>query len=346
MISILFAAFASFVTRGTAFFASLASFVTRRTAVPFAFRLSPFALLIAAFAAAIGGCARLPGTSVTPIKAANLGELQARLLARKPDLDQFRDRGPFAVEVRENQEVVLSAKERVTADLYLASLKEKAPLVILMHGYDNSKADHAYQAMHLASWGMHSLAVQLPNRARWMGNGRSLAGLVGTIQRRPEVLDGRIDASRIILAGHSFGGISVSIALAEGAPARGGILLDPAGIGKELPGYLRKISKPLMVLGADPRLSTTRERDNFFRLVRSGVTEVSIKDAVHEDAQFSMNSGLLAFGSDATEELQITFVSALTAAAFSLASTGRFDYAWTSFRDGIENGKLINAKRK
>jgi pimeloyl-ACP methyl ester carboxylesterase len=304
-------------------------------------------LLITALVAVIGGCARMPSTTVTTIRAATPADLQAQLLGSKPDLDQFRQRGPFAVDVREDVEIVLSAKERATADLYLASPKEKAPLVILMHGYDNSKADHAYQAMHLATWGMHSLAVQLPNRARWQGNGRSLASLVGIIQRRPELLDSRIDTSRIILAGHSFGGISVSIALAEGAPAMGAVLLDPAGIGKELPGYLRKINKPLMVIGADPQVSTTRERHNFYRFVRSGVAEVSIKDAVHEDAQFSMNSGgLLSLGSDATEEMQITFVSALTSSAFSLAATGKFDYAWTSFRGGIENGKLIGAKRK
>jgi pimeloyl-ACP methyl ester carboxylesterase len=305
------------------------------------------ALLITVLVAVIGGCARMPGTAVTPIKAANQGELEKYLLPRKPDLDQFRNRGPFAVEVRENQQIVLSANERVVGDLYLSSPKEKAPLVILMHGYDNSKDDHAYQAMHLATWGMHALAVSLPNRARWQGNGRSLGALVNTIYRRPEALDGRIDVSRIILAAHSFGAISASIALADGAPAIGAVLLDPAGIGKEVPGYLRKINKPLLVVGADPRESTTRERDNFYRFVRSGVAEISIKGAAHEDAQFSMNSGgLLSLGSDATEEMQITFVAALTAAVFSLSTTGKFDYAWTSFRDGIENGKFIGAKRK
>lgn len=318
----------------------------RGEALSFDFRLSTSTLLITAFVAVIGGCAKPSSITVTPIKAVSQGELQQYLLSHKPDLDQFRQRGPFAVEVREDQELVLSPKERVTADLYLSLHKEKAPLVIVMHGYDNSKADHAYQAMHLASWGMHSLAVQLPNRARWQGNGRSLASLVNIIRRRPELLDSRIDAARIILAAHSFGGISVSIALAEGAPAMGGILLDPAGIGKELPAYLRKVNKPLMVIGADPQVSTTRERDNFYRLARGGVTEVSIKGAVHEDGQFAINSGLAGLMSDATEVMQVTFVSVLTSAAFSLGATGRFDYAWTSFRDSIDNGKLVGAKRK
>ena len=44
--------------------------------------------------------------------------------------------------------------------------------------------------------------------------------------------------------------------------------------------------------------------------------------------------------------MQIPFVSALTPAAFSLSSTGKFDYAWTSFGDVIQNGKFFNAKKK
>jgi hypothetical protein len=44
--------------------------------------------------------------------------------------------------------------------------------------------------------------------------------------------------------------------------------------------------------------------------------------------------------------LQITFVSALTSAAFSLAATGKFDYAWASFGDAIKTGRIINPKKK
>jgi hypothetical protein len=57
----------------------------------------------------------------------------------------------------------------------------KAPLVIVLHGYDNAKEDHAFQAMHLASWGMHSLALNLPKRGPWIANGRTLAALVDAI---------------------------------------------------------------------------------------------------------------------------------------------------------------------
>jgi hypothetical protein len=136
--------------------------------------------------------------------------------------------------------------------------------------------------------------------------------------------------------------------MAEGAPTAGAILLDPAGIGKDLPNFLRQINKPVMLLGADEQRSSTRNRDYFYTFIRSGVAEVSIRDASHEDAQYPAEFPLQLFSSGPpdTEELQITFVSALTSAAFSLFATGKFDYAWTSFGDTIKNGRIVNTKKK
>lgn len=295
-----------------------------------------------------GGCARLPGTGVTSLKPATLSELRKYVLDHKADVEHFRLRGPFNVATHKDHELRLSTTERIDADLYLSAPAEKAPLVILLHGHDNSKEDHAYQAMHLATWGIHSLAVQLPNNGPWVSNGRTLARIVTFIRRRPEMIDSRIDVNKIILAGHSFGGAAVAIALAEGAPAAGGILLDPAGIGKDLPRFLRKIDKPVMLLGADEGVSPVRERDYFYIYIRSGIAEVSIRDASHEDAQFPLEPAPQEPGTDsaATEELQITFVSALTSAAFSLGHTGNFDYAWRSFSDAIKNGKFFDVKKK
>jgi pimeloyl-ACP methyl ester carboxylesterase len=305
-------------------------------------------LFAMAWLALAGGCARLPVTGVTSLKPATLSELRGYVLNHKADVDQFRLRGPFDVATHKDHELRLSTTERIDTDLYLSAPAERAPLVILLHGHDNSKEDHAYQAMHLATWGIHSLAVQLPNNGPWVGNGRTLARIVTLIHRRPELIDSRIDVNKIILVGHSFGGAAVAIALAEGAPAAGGILLDPAGTGKDLPNFLRKIDKPVMLLGADERFSPVRDRRYYYEYIRSGIAEVSIRDASHEDAQFPLEPAPQKPGTDssATEELQITFVSALTSAAFSLAHTGNFDYAWTSFGDAIENGKFFDALKK
>jgi len=305
-------------------------------------------LFIVAWLILATGCARLPISEQTPIKAGTPVELQSSLRDMEPDLDLFRLRGPFKVSTQNNRELRLPGHERINTDLFLSAPAGKAPLVIIVHGHDSSKEAHTFQAMHLASWGMHSLAVQLPKSGPWVGNGRILATLVGFIQRSPEAIDRRIDPSRIILVGHSFGGYAAAVALAEGASAAGAILLDPAALGRNVPKFLQQVQRPVMLLGADEELHATRNRDAFYRYIRSGIAEISIRDAAHEDAQYPSEASLQNFGIDLTtsEELQITFVSALTSAAFSLSTTGTFDYAWKSFGAALETGKFFNARRK
>jgi predicted esterase len=300
-------------------------------------------LLAIACLALLASCARMPSTGITPIRTATLGELRAHLLANKPDVDQFRLRGPFEVTVREDQDISLSATEKVKADFYLAAPREKAPLVIVLHGHGNSKDDHAYQAMHLATWGMHAITLQVPPDGPWVPNGQLLAKVVSLIARNPAVIDERVDPARIVLAGHSFGAAAVAVALAEGAPAVGGILLDPAAFANQISKFLPRVGKPVLVIAADPNVTRTRGRELFYELIRSGIAEVTIKDAHHEDGEFPMEE---APDSAGTEALRITFVSALTSGAFSLGFTGRSDYAWTSFGDALKNGRMMDALRK
>jgi len=310
-------------------------------------RLLPL-LLIASIAHTVGCTRQFPRTQVTTIKAANPAELQRYLLSRKPDVAQFRFRGPFAMVERRDLEIPLDSDLTVTADLYLCAAANKVPLVIVLHGNNNSKEDHAFQAMHLASWGMHGLALDLPKRGPWIGNGRILAKLVDTIHRTPQLIDGRIDGDRIILVGHSFGATAVATALGEGAPALGGVLLDPTAIGRGLSQLLTRITVPVMVIGADEDIRPARNRGPFYRFIPRAVGEISIRDTVHEDAQYPNQNTLRTFEDDPddTEEAQIAFVSALTASAFSLAATGDIDYAWNSFENALKNGFFFNGRRK
>jgi pimeloyl-ACP methyl ester carboxylesterase len=312
-----------------------------------ALRISVF-LLIAVVAYWFGCARRFPATEVTTIKSDNPAELQRYLLSRKPDVAQFRSRGPFAVIERRDLEIPLVSGLILTADLYRCAEAHKAPLVIVLHGLDNSKEDHAFQAMHLASWGMHGMAIDLPKRGPWISNGRTLARLVDAVRRAPQLVDERIDPDKIILVGHSFGATAVAAALGQGAPALGGVLLDPAGIGRELPQLLRRITAPVMVIGADEDIWPTRNRGQFYRFIPGAVGEISIRDTLHQDAQYPNEHTLRAFEdqSDDTEEAQLAFVSALTASAFGLAATGGLDYGWNSFEIGLKRGIFFNPRRK
>ena len=113
-------------------------------------------------------------------------------------VDLFRPRGPYAVAAREDFVIDLSSNEHIESDLFLSERSEKSPLVILMHGFDSSKKDHTYQALHLASWGMHSLAVQLPNKGPWVNNGKTLAKIVRLLYGAPKIIDNRFDINKIV----------------------------------------------------------------------------------------------------------------------------------------------------
>jgi pimeloyl-ACP methyl ester carboxylesterase len=330
-------------------------------------RKSLIQVAIASLALAlVGGDARpqYVGEGVTLLKPGSFSELQSYLRDHKPDVDQFRPRGPFGVDVHENYEIPVSTarsesdlvgtgiaekaplfpseegtSDHIDTDLFLSEHAEKAPLVIFMHGYGGSRVTHFEQAKHVASWGMHSLTLRLLNDGEWGTNGRTVARLVRFLSHPPGIMAGRIDVDRIILVGYSFGGTSVSVALALGAPVAGAILLDPAAIGRAMPDWLPRINVPVLVIGADQRVSQANHRDYYYRNIRV-VAEVSVKGASHEDAQSSAAAGLT------KEELQTTFTSAITSAAFSLSSTGKLDYAWASFEGALKGGRLFMPRKK
>ena len=294
------------------------------------------------------GCTAPAARTDAPIHARTVAELRQQLLSREPDVEVFRTRGPFEVLVHNDRTLHLSSTERVPVDLFLTSPPDNAPLVLLLHGYDSSKRAHSKQAEHLASWGMHAMTVQLSRRGPWARNGRMLARIARSIRDAPRSIDNRIDVERIILVGHSFGAYSVAVALAEGAPVAGAILLDPAATGREPLSYLRRVTKPVLIIGADDEVQSARNREEFFELVPREVAEVSIRDAGHEDAQYPSEFALQNSGHDphTSEDMQIAFASALTAGVISLTVSSELEYAWKSFGRALQDGRFFDGKRK
>jgi len=78
----------------------------------------------------VGGDARpqYVGEGVTPLKPGSFSELQSYLRDNKPDVDQFRPRGPFGVDVHENYEIPVST-ERSDSDFAMSGFRfpQKVP---------------------------------------------------------------------------------------------------------------------------------------------------------------------------------------------------------------------------
>jgi hypothetical protein len=134
--------------------------------------------------------------------------------------------------------------------------------------------------------------------------------------------------------------------LGEGSPALGAVLLDPAGIGRQLPQMLKRITVPVMVIGADEDMWPIRNRGHFYRFIPRAVGELSLHDTLHDDAQYPNERTRIPGQSRPYRGSAIAFVSALTASACGLAATGGLDYAWQSFENGFNNGISFNARRK
>jgi predicted dienelactone hydrolase len=125
------------------------------------------------------------------------------------------------------------ARDRaVPARLYLPADAGPLPLVVFSHGIGGSRAGYSYLARHFASHGIASLHVQHvgSDRSLWAGNPVTLiARLHGAAQESEAVnrardlsfaldrlLAGpegvRIDAGRIVAAGHSYGANTAMLA--------------------------------------------------------------------------------------------------------------------------------------
>jgi hypothetical protein len=108
------------------------------------------------------------------------------------------------------------------------------------------------------------------------------------------------------------------------------------------------VKQPVIIVGADYQVSWARSREDFFNCIPAQVAEFSIRNAGHDDGQYPSDTALQNGGIDpgVSEEAQITFTAALTAAALSLAATGSVDYAWQSYSAAFDSAKFVDAKRK
>jgi pimeloyl-ACP methyl ester carboxylesterase len=275
----------------------------------------------------LNGCASLPQEKVNAVLSDH-----SNLHKQAPSFQEFMKLGPFTYSAIESYFIRIAPNNTLNTDVFLTGTSSAAPLVIIQHGNKASKDVHRLQAEHLASWGFHVLTVEQPNEHQWIQNGHRIAELVQFLKSWPQVFPRAFNENQIILAGHSFGGSAVAIG-GSLSPVMGVIFLDPALYSGEVSVYLRKLRKPIMLLAADRRLFYSRKRHQFFELTRGHATQIAVRNATHEDAQYpSLTESTYFFDPFTNDRNQTYFMAALTASAFSLAKQKNFNFAWDIMR--------------
>ena len=234
--------------------------------------------------------------------------------------DPYNMPGPFPVKVVINQILTLAPMDQVTTDMFIPDQNGSSPLIIIVHGNKFSKETHRSQAEFLASWGFHVLTVSLPNEKQWDRNGFRIKKIVGLLQAVPSLVSPLIDTDKIILVGHSFGGSAVTIAAGMGTKVAGLILLDPAVVSTDIPGYLRDLRQPVVLLGADKKVFISRLRDSFSKNIVAPFFELTVKGATHNDAQMPTlaQNSFLGLDLTATKQYQMTFKRLILKTAISM----------------------------
>jgi len=142
--------------------------------------------------------------------------------------------GPFAVEESETTVNVASTGDEVPVRLALPKGTTKVPLLVFAPGFRIEASQYLGYVRHAASHGYASMVVAVPTSLLGNDNTRQANDMIGAADWAGSAanLGGRVDASRVVFAGHSLGG---KLALLAGslAPARTKaiVALDPVDSG-------------------------------------------------------------------------------------------------------------------
>ena len=272
------------------------------------------------------------------------GKVQDNIILREPQLMRFASPGPFLVSSRVDKEFNLDLNQTVVVDHFYARSQDKLPVIVISHGNFSNKRAHREQAKHLASWGFHVITVESPNRDEWLQNGERLRDLVEIIHSFPKILGDNADPSRILMVGHSFGGSAAIVAIGDGAPVIGAILLDPAVVHSKVIASMKKSDVPVALLGSDQKVFYARGSSRFLKNIAGEILEVSVPKATHDYAQGPSVFSQAALGVDpfTSTAKQAIFRSMLTASVLGVASSGTLDFSVRVFTKAAKSGVLAD----
>lgn len=175
----------------------------------------------------------------------------------------------------------------VPVRLYLPAQAAPVPLVVFSHGLGGSRFGYSWFGRHMAEQGIASLHVQHVGSDRQLWQGSAL-GLVGRLQAAAQdkeaiarvhdlrfaldqllagPLGARIDARRLLAAGHSYGANTTLLATGARVPREGGVVelrdarLRAAIVMSAPPFYGESDPKPILSHVTVPSLHVTCTED-------------------------------------------------------------------------------------
>lgn len=272
--------------------------------------------------------------------------MHSKIIALEPELKRFGAKGPFEVKEKLGRELSIDAKNTLVVDHFYAESSDKVPVIFVTHGNYSSRSAHNIQARHLASWGFHVVASDFPNRNEWLENAKRLKNLTELIYKMPTILGSNADSGRMLLVGHSFGGSASIVAASQGAPVMGIVLLDPAIVHRRVISDMRSIDLPVVILGADKTVFTSRGRERFWKYVGGEIAEISVPKATHDDAQGPSMFARSALGIDpfTSKDHQKIFRSVLAVSVLGVATSGTLDFPLTIFNREEDEGVLQDVR--
>ncbi|MGH3978303.1 MAG: alpha/beta fold hydrolase [Pseudonocardiaceae bacterium] len=206
---------------------------------------------------------------------------------------------------------------------------DRRAVALLLPGYTGSKEDFAPLLDRLAATGLGVVAVDLPGQHESPGPEREHDYLPGPLGRTVAALVANLRSAhgRVLLLGHSYGGLVARAAVLAGAPVTGLTLLDSG------PGALPAGKRRAVLDAAEPLLRThgigAVQR---LREVRDGIAEpAELAELLRARFLGSAPAGLLGMATalrgepDRTDELAGALRASGTPA---LVACGRDDDAW------------------
>jgi dienelactone hydrolase len=175
----------------------------------------------------------------------------------------------------------------------------KCPVIVLGHGFSQSKANHANQGLHLATRGY---IVLIPNSNAASDHSRFAADLIKCIDWMElrtndpgSIFHTRARIDRVGVSGHSAGGLSAILAAALDMRIRAVSTMDPVDNGGLGVAVLPGISAPVAITYSEP--SSCNANGSALVLYNAAVAPkrgIRIVDANHSDPQdpASISSGL------------------------------------------------------